>query len=111
MYSLFTIFLPSVLGLKIIDHLNPKLKIKDLIIYYFLLVLISNILCIGVDLLLNNFEESLVIYISEHLGFAFKYLLFSTVVNFFLGFAFSILIKNFSISLEVKNETKNRKSN
>lgn len=38
MYSLLIFLLPSVLGIKIIDTLSKKEKIKDFIIYYLLFI-------------------------------------------------------------------------
>lgn len=106
MNSLFILFLPSILGLKIINHLNQDKKNKELIIYFLLLVLFSNIVCIGSVVFLNNFDGNLLLYFEEHLKFSFKYMLLSVVINIVLSFVFSLLIKNFSIKLEVKNENK-----
>lgn len=107
MYSLLIILLPSVLGLKIINHLCVKMKNKELLFNYLLLVLFSNMVCMGLVVLLNNFDENLCLYIDEHLKFAFKYLLLLIITNTLLGFVFSVSIKNFKIKLEVKNEIKN----
>lgn len=113
MYSLLIFLLPSVLGIKIIDILSKKGKIKDFVIYYLLLVLFSNFICMGAIIILNNFDSNIFLYMTEHLKFSFKYLILSMLVNLILGFIFSIFIKYVSISLEVKNENskKNIKNN
>lgn len=107
MNSLFILLLPSVLGLKIINHLYNKKSNRDLVFYYLLLVLCSNILCMLFVVSANKFDGNLCLYMNEHLIFSFKYLILSVFTNIILGFAFSILIKNFKFSLEVKNEKKN----
>jgi len=107
MNSLFILLLPSILGLKIISHLYPKKTNRDLIFYYLLLILFSNVICMLFVVLVNKFDGNLCMYIGDHLKFSLKYVFLSIFTNVILGFVFSILIKNFKISLEVKNEKKN----
>ncbi len=95
MYSLLIFLLPSVLGIKIVDTLVKREKIKDFIIYYLLLVLFSNFICMGIIIILNNFDGNLFLYIMEHLKFSFKYILLSIVINIFLSFVFSAFTKYF----------------
>lgn len=78
-----------------------------------MLVLFSNFICMGVIIILNNFDSNIFLYMAEHLKFSFKYLILSMLANLILGFIFSIFIKYVSISLEVKNENskKNIKNN
>lgn len=109
MYSLLVLLLPSIIGLKFMDLLNKFKSIKDFIIYYLMLVLFSNYLCIFIVVAINKFNENLFSYIENHLTFSFKYLTLLIIINLLLAFIFSIIIKNFNISLEVKHEKKNSK--
>ena len=106
MYNLFIFFLPSVLGIKVLKKLNKNDNIKELFLYYLLLVLFSNFICSGIIVLLNNFDGNLVLYAQEHLKFSIKYLILSISINLLLSFIYSILIKNLNVILEVKYENK-----
>lgn len=104
-YILFYL-LPSILGSKIIMKFNSSRKLKEIILDYLLLVLFSNLICMFIIVLVNKFDGNLMIYLSEHLAFAVKYLFMSIVINFVLAFIFSIFIKYVDIKLEVKCENK-----
>ena len=75
MNFLFCFLLPSILGVKIIIELNKDLNLKDIILHYLLLLLFSNFICMGIIIVLNNFDGNLIMYTLEHLKFAFKYVL------------------------------------
>lgn len=106
MNFIFCFLLPSIIGIKLIVEFNKEIDLKDTFLYYLLLVLLSNFICIGVIIILNNFDGNLIMYASEHLKFAFKYILLSIIINALLAFIFSILIKNLKIALEVQKESK-----
>lgn len=111
MYCLISFFLPSMLGLKILDKLSKINTKKDFVIYYSLLVLFSNFICSIFIIILNKFDGNLCLYIDEHLMFTCKYILMSLIVNLILSFIMGICIKNCDISLEVKHEKNNKKRN
>ena len=103
-------FLPSVIGLNLYLYLNKKnIDIFNQIKIYSILTLLSNLLCMLFDLLVNKFAYNLTDYIENNLSFAIKYVLLSIIINIILSFVFIIVKKHISISVEVKkNEKKNK---
>lgn len=112
MYLFICLFLPSIIGIKFIDILIKNLKTKDLIIYYLMLVLFSNTICIIISRFLFNIEQDMIFNLNSCPMFFVKYVLISIILNLIISFIFSLIIKNFSLSLEVvKNDKKQSKKN
>ncbi len=86
MCGLLVFLLPSILGIKVFDIFFKKAKIKDLVINYLLMVLLSNTICIGIIIVLNKHNGDIFLYMMEHLRFYYKYLLLSMFINIILGF-------------------------
>lgn len=95
------LFLPSVLGIKFIDVLLKKFENKDLILFYFINVLLSNYLVTFVLRLLYNFSLNVDDELTKSCVFALKYITISIFLNVAISFVESLIIKNFDISLEV----------
>lgn len=109
MNAVFCIILPSILG---IDFYSKLIKEKDkmgLIFKFSELLLFSNLLCMITVKIINNFEWNLIDYIQNNNYFAVKYVILLIILNLFLAFIFSVLKKDFSISLEKENKQKNEK--
>lgn len=106
MSCIFVFLLPSILGLKFIMKFNEDRKLKDIVVDYLLLVLISNFICMSIVVLINKFDGSLINYTLEHLKFSVKYLAISLIINVILSFIYSVFIKCVDIKLEVKRENK-----
>jgi hypothetical protein len=98
--------LPSVLGLRLLLHLNKEMKLLDVIINYLLLNLLTNFICIGVLVLLYNFDDNLVTYISNYASVTFKYILLAMVVSIALTIIFTIFIKYINLRIEATYEKK-----
>ena len=109
MNTIIVYFLPSILGLILYLHLNKE-KIENInkIIIYLLFVLLTNYCSIIFDLVFNKFEYNLTEYIENNLPFAFKYITLSIIINILLSFVLTIIKKYINISIEVKNEKKNK---
>lgn len=110
-YSFLAIFIPSVLGLKLLDYLNRGLTLKNTIYYYFILVILSNlfnsILCPLVFGIKNNVYDSINYYPS----FFGKYVLVSIIINILLAIIIVVLRKSFKLEIEEKkNEKKSKKT-
>lgn len=98
--------LPSIFGLKFIMKFNENRSIKDIIIDYLLLVVLSNFILMSIVVLINKFDGNLINYSLEHLKFSVKYIALSLVINLILSFIYSIFIKCVDIKLGVKRENK-----
>lgn len=108
MNTFVCLFLPSVIGIKFMDTLIKNIKIKDLIMFYFTNVLLSNYIVIFLMKLFWNFSIGVEAQIISSTTFAIKYITLSLVVNLFIAFIGSLVIKNFDISLEAVHGKKRK---
>ena len=106
--SYIALLLPSVFGLKIFNNSNKNEKMLDQIIYYFLFVLFSNVICFGI---LENLGKkiNLIEAISLDYEFVLRYATLSIIINFILANLFTIIIKNFNFNIEVEYEKKQKR--
>lgn len=104
--SIFVFLLPSVLGIKFVMKFNENRKIKDIIIDYLLLVLLSNLILMLIVIIINKFDGNIFDYSLEHLKFSVKYICLSLIINFTLSIIYSVFIKCVDIKIEVKHEDK-----
>lgn len=103
-----TFFLPCVLGLFIYYVLSNEKKYFDLGITYFVNVLLTNVLNIGVLFFKDETYYSLVERIEGDYRFAFKYMLLAVAISSAIGLLSVIVKKYFSVSVEVKNGRKKK---
>ena len=106
MYSLFTFFIPSIIGVRINNYFNKELKIKNIIYNYITLLLFSFI--INVLIMYNLFgikEDVFNVINSDTILFA-EMAAISIIVNVILVFIGLVIQKNVMFKIEVENETK-----
>lgn len=104
MNNLIVYLLPSIIGIKIYEVLTNNKDIKDLIINYLSLVLLSNFILIIVIYIKNKFEYNLTEFIENSMLFSIKYIMISIIINILLGYLYSIINKNVSFKLERINK-------
>lgn len=104
MNSLIVYLLPSIIGLKIYEVLTKNKNIKDLIINYLSLILLSNFILMIILYIKNKFEYNLTEFIETNMIFSIKYILISIIINVILGYVYSILNRNVSFKLERINQ-------
>lgn len=104
MCSLIVYLLPSIIGLKIYEVLTKNKNIKDLIINYLSLILLSNFILMNILYIKNKFEYNLTEFIESNMSFSIKYILISIIINIILGYIYSIMNKNISFKLERINQ-------
>lgn len=104
MNSLIVYLLPSIIGLKIYEVLTKNKNIKDIIINYLSLILLSNFILIIILYIKNKFEYNLTEFIESNMSFSIKYILISIIINIILGYIYSIINKDVSFKLERINQ-------
>lgn len=109
MNSLIVYLLPSIIGLKIYEVLTKNKNIKDIIINYLSLILLSNFILMIILYIKNKFEYNLTEFIESNMSFSIKYILISIIINIILGYIYSIINKDVSFKLERINQDEKRK--
>ena len=104
MNSLIVYLLPSIIGLKIYEVLTKNRNIKDIIINYLSLILLSNFILMIILYIKNKFEYNLTEFIESNMSFSIKYILISIIINIILGYIYSIINKDVSFKLERINQ-------
>lgn len=104
MNSLIVYLLPSIIGLKIYEVLTKNRNIKDIIINYLSLILLSNFILMIILYIKNKFEYNLTELIESNMSFSIKYILISIIINIILGYIYSIINKDVSFKLERINQ-------
>ncbi len=104
MNSLIVYLLPSIIGIKVYEVLTKNKNIKDIIINYLSLILLSNFILMIILYIKNKFEYNLTEFIESNMSFSIKYILISIVINIILGYIYSIMNKNVSFKLERINQ-------
>ena len=88
-------FFPIFIALKIFNHLNQnKLKLSDLIIFYFIFNSIINLILYAINVYI--FSNDVIAFTST---FTVKYLLLSIVLSTIIPIPIHILFKKFSIKI------------
>lgn len=103
-------FLPSILGLSFYSYLKKENNTVGLVLNYFLLTLLSNMVTMLFLVVRNTIREgvSLMTHIDYSFAFGVKYMLLTMVVSVVIGVVLYIINKYCSFSIEVING-KNKK--
>lgn len=104
-------FLPSIFGLKLFMGSNKEEKHFDLLIYYLLLVLFSNLIEMFILSYTSLGDINIVNYINSSYVFSVKYIFINLVLNTLLSIIFTIIKKYFTFTIEVEHEEKKRRKN
>ena len=104
MNSLIVYLLPSIIGIKVYEVLTKNKNIKDIIINYLSLILLSNFILMIILYIKNKFEYNLTEFIESNMSFSIKYILISIIINIILGYIYSIINKDVSFKLERINQ-------
>lgn len=102
-------FIPSLLGLKLIDILLKEDK-KELIFNYVILLSFSMIINNIISFAIFNIPSNIYYHLKELPIFFSKYMVCSIVINILIAFIIIVVKKNCSLELEIeKNETKKKR--
>ena len=106
MFAFLALFIPSIIGIRIIGYFNKDLKIKDIIYDYITLFFFS--LIINIIIMYNFFGVKEDIFNALNTdGMLFVWIsLISTIINVILCLIGLAVQRNIKFNIEVKNETK-----
>lgn len=113
-YGVFSLFIPSIIGVRILNYFNKDLKIKDIIFDYITLLLFSFI--INVIIMYNGFgiEKDIFKAFDSNIMLFVWIALISLAINIALALLGVVVQKNIQFKIDVEsktNEGKNNKNN
>ena len=113
-YGVFSLFIPSIIGVRILNYFNKDLKIKDIIFDYITLLLFSFI--ISVIIMYNGFgiEKDIFKAFDSNIMLFVWIALISLAINIALALLGVVVQKNIQFKIDVEsktNEGKNNKNN
>lgn len=113
-YGVFSLFIPSIIGVRILNYFNKDLKIKDIIFDYITLLLFSFI--INVIIMYNGFgiEKDIFKAFDSNIMLFVWIALISLAINIALALFGVVVQKNIQFKIDVEsktNEGKNNKNN
>lgn len=111
MFAIIAILLPSFLGMKLMDYLLNGLKLKDLILYYGILVLLTQSINNVLVKYYYNLDDNLWNSLNIGTDFFSIYILVSIVINILLVLILVVLIKNIKFEVEVEEYAGKSKNN
>ena len=104
----FCLIAPSFVGLKLLDSLIKKQKLKDLILNYMVINFFTNV---GATFIYSSafydelgMGESLKVFGAS----IFKYSFIAVLISLVFSFCYSLILKNISISLEYNGKRKTK---
>ena len=113
-YGVFSLFIPSIIGVRILNYFNKDLKIKDIIFDYITLLLFSFIF--NVIIMYNGFgiEKDIFKAFDSNIMLFVWITLISLAINIALALLGVTVQKNIQFKIDVEsktNEGKNNKNN
>ena len=106
MFAFLALFIPSIIGIRIIGYFNKDLKIKDIIYDYITLFFFSFIINIIIMYNFLGVKEDIFKALNTD-GMLFVWIsLISTIINVILCLIGLAVQRNIKFNIEVKNETK-----
>ena len=110
MNSILCLLVPSVISIKMYQHINGKvLHWKDMILDYFLFVFFNHFFTVMISIFLFDAKSNIINSIDFFPIFALKYCLISIILCFILPIIFQMIKKNIDYRVEVKKNEKNSK--
>lgn len=110
-YGVFSLFIPSIIGVRILNYFNKDLKIKDIIFDYITLLLFSFI--INVIIMYNGFgiEKDIFKAFDSNIVLFVWIALISLAINIALALLGVTVQKNIQFKIDVESKTNERKDN
>lgn len=110
-YGVFSLFIPSIIGVRILNYFNKDLKIKDIIFDYITLLLFSFI--INVIIMYNGFgiEKDIFKAFDSNIMLFVWIALISLAINIALALLGVVVQKNIQFKIDVESKTNERKGN
>ena len=110
-YGVFSLFIPSIIGVRVLNYFNKDLKIKDIIFDYITLLLFSFI--INVIIMYNGFgiEKDIFKAFDSNIMLFVWIALISLAINIALALLGVTVQKNIQFKIDVESKTNERKDN
>lgn len=110
-YGVFSLFIPSIIGVRILNYFNKDLKIKDIIFDYITLLLFSFI--INVIIMYNGFgiEKDIFKAFDSNIMLFVWIALISLAINIALALLGVVVQKNIQFKIDVESKTNEEKNN
>lgn len=110
-YGVFSLFIPSIIGVRILNYFNKDLKIKDIIFDYITLLLFSFI--INVIIMYNGFgiEKDIFKAFDSNIMLFVWIALISLAINIAFALLGVTVQKNIQFKIDVESKTNERKDN
>lgn len=110
-YGVFSLFIPSIIGVRVLNYFNKDLKIKDIIFDYITLLLFSFI--INVIIMYNGFgiEKDIFKALDSNIMLFVWIALISLAINIALALLGVTVQKNIQFKIDVESKTNERKDN
>ena len=110
-YGVFSLFIPSIIGVRVLNYFNKDLKIKDIIFDYITLLLFSFI--INVIIMYNGFgiEKDIFKAFDSNIMLFVWVVLISLAINIALALLGVTVQKNIQFKIDVESKTNERKGN
>ncbi len=109
MFSLIAVFIPSVLGVKLIDCILKKSDWKRMGYFYCLLLLVSTIINNIIAVSIFGLSSDLLLSLNTDQMVFIKYTIVSIIVNILIAIIIVINVKHLSIDIVVKKNEKSKK--
>lgn len=98
MNQIFAMLFPSFIALKIFSYLNQnKLKTSDLVIFYFIFNVITNLILYIITIYI--FNDDIIIFTDIY---TIKYLILSIILSVLSPIMMSMLLKRLNIKIQTK---------
>ncbi len=103
---LFCLVAPSLIGLKLLDSLLKNMKVKDLILNYGVINVITNFITVILFTYIFHFSNDMGLEanVNSYNVVAIKFLVIATFICLVVSFIYSLFLKNISISLEINEK-------
>ena len=110
MLAFVAIFVPSIIGLKLVDYYYQGLSNKRCIYYYSFLLLFSLIINSILVNVLFGLDKDMIKYLNFHLVYFAIYSFASIIINIIIAFVIIVVKEKVTITLEVQNNDKSIKT-
>ena len=105
MFAFIAIFIPSIIGVKIIDYIEKGIDLKKSVYFYSILLVFSAALNNLIANILFHMKSQVLNYLNDLPIYFCKFTTISIVLNIILAFAIIVINKNISFKVELEEDS------